>query len=445
MTAPPAGKRLYASWRRDLLLVGVLALAVRALFALAIGDTYDYDEFVLLLLARDYAHGAVPYHTFMFFHPPGALVILRVMQPLLEHWWQAGRALSVLVDTATTCLVWRIGALLYERRGGLAAGLLYAFSPIALISAARIGQDPLITLLGTAGLAALLLLPGRTGAMAAGVCLGLAIWIKYPAVYFLPVYVAAAPRRTPYFLPAAAVAGLAAVAPFLGHAHDYLFQTVTFQRTRWVMKDSLRAETTLLYWLAANLVAVVALFRVRAPAWLFLGFILGGLFALPSQVYYHYFVPVVPFAALLGAQLLRDHLKALTACGLLLCAGWAVLIDLGGPAPLYVTAAHLSDIQPTIRLLDRRTPVNRPILADRLEYAYLSGRPALADYFWNIGVLVRAPYLERRVHRASAVVLSFGASSGYPRGFLNYLDARYPRVYTPANDVWLVHPGRTRQ
>jgi 4-amino-4-deoxy-L-arabinose transferase-like glycosyltransferase len=432
---------MLSSPRRDLLAIFCLALVVRGLFAIAIGDTYDYDEFVVLLLARDFSTGAVPYHSFMFFHPPGILVILRGLQPVLQHWWQAARLLSVLADSSTAAAVYSISRTLYDRRGAAAAGIVYVFSPVALVSSARAGQDPLITFLGVAGLLALLRFPGISGGLVAGICLGLALWIKYPALYFLPVYVLASPRRSPYVIPVAAAVALAGVAPFLGHPHAFLFQTVTFQRTRWIMQTDVRVETTVLYWLVVNVLAVVAVLRRRFPAWLYAGFLLGGLFVLTSQVYYHYFVPVAPFAALLAARLVADRFRLLLAAGAILCLAWAALIDVGGPSPLYVTAAHLSAIRPTVALLDARTRPSEPVLADRLEYAYLAHRPALADYFWNIGVLVRAGYLERRVRRAGAVVLSYGASSGYPRGFLTYLDARYPRNRTRANTVWLVPHG----
>jgi len=49
--------------------------------------------------------------------------------------------------------------------------------------------------------------------------------------------------------------------------------------------------------------AVLALRRGRQPLWLLGGFGLGGAFVFASQSYYHYFVPVISFAALLAAPL----------------------------------------------------------------------------------------------------------------------------------------------
>lgn len=427
---------------RDLLIVLACALGLRLAFALLTADTYDYDEFVILLLGRDYAHGAVPYHDFQFFHPPGVLVLFRQLEPLTSLWWPVGRALTLLVDSATAGLVWYLGGRLYERRVALAAGLLYALSPLALVSAVRVGQDPLITFLGVAGLA--LLLSGRSHrrAVLAGAFLGVAIWIKYPALVLLPVYVLAAPRRTPSWLAGGVLALALAFAPFAAQWHQLYDATITFQRSRWLMPLDQRLETAALFWLLVNPLALVGLIRHRYPAWLVAGFGVGGIFALTSQVYYHYFVPEVPFAALLGApvaaRLAPRTPRLLVAASLALAGAWAAVIDLGGPSPLYVTAAHLSDINRTIQLLDRTTRPTDRVLADRFEYPYLARRPSLLHYFWNIGLLVDARYLERHVQQAGAVVLSYGASSGYPAGFTQYLDARYHRrVDTAANTVWL--------
>ena len=82
--------------------VFLAALSLRLLFGRLVGDTYDYDEFVLLLLARDFAHGAVPYRDFMFFHPPGVLVILSVLHPLVSLWWPIARKRGPDADFAAS-------------------------------------------------------------------------------------------------------------------------------------------------------------------------------------------------------------------------------------------------------------------------------------------------------------------------------------------------------
>ncbi len=439
--------RLAARIPRDALIVAGTALLARLLFAILIGGTYDYDEFVVLLLGRDLSHGAVAYRDFMFFHPPGILVLLRLLQPVISLWWPAARLVSVVADASTAVLVWIIARRLFDARAALAGGLLYAFSPLALTSSARIGQDPLITLLGIAGLALLITSTSRRAALGAGALLGLAIWVKYPAAYFLPIYLLAAPRRFHYFVPAAAVSFGLLLLPFHDQLSLIYSQTVTFQRTRWTMDTGTRTGTVLLYWLALNLPALIGLRQTRRPLWLMAGFLMGSLFILPSQVYYHYFVPIVPFAALLGAgpiaRVVRWNRWKPVIVAAVVLGLWTTIIDLGGNSPLFVTAARLSSIQPTISLLRSQTGKGQPVLGDRFEYAYLAGRPALRHYFWNVGVLVDAPYLERSAGRSGAIVLSHGASSGYPAGFLHWLDHRYLRIETPATTIWLTKDRAT--
>jgi hypothetical protein len=429
-------------------MVVAFALSLRLLFLALTADTYDYDEFVLLLLARDFSHGSIPYHDFMFFHPPGALVILRALEPLTHFWWPSARIFTVLVDTGTAVMVWRTALQIYDRRTALLAGLLYGLSPLALVSAVRIGQDPLITALGVLGLMLLVTRHSWIWGGIAGVCLGLAIWIKYPALYFLPAYVLAAPRRAVIVMPAAAAALVASLVPFHAEWGALFQQSVTFQRTRYLMDDDQRWRTTILYWLAANPVAVAAIPFVSAPFWVVAGFGLGGIFVFTSQVYYHYFVPVVPFAALLGAPLLaRIGTRAaagIGVAGLATCLLWGLLINRSGSRPLYVTAAHFSSIRPTIDLLRAHTTAGESVLADHDEYAYLVDRQQLAHYFWDVGVLVDAHYLERRISGANAVVLSYGASSGYPAGFVDFLNSRYVRTDTGATSVWFV-PANARR
>src|SRR5690348_12893218 len=118
MAAPATQEKMSSAERAPVLApalgVFALALCLRLVFGLLIYDTYDYDEFVLLLLARDFAHGSVPYTGFMFFHPPGALVLLRGLEPLITMWWPAARFAMETVDSITAALVWWIGCRVFD-------------------------------------------------------------------------------------------------------------------------------------------------------------------------------------------------------------------------------------------------------------------------------------------------------------------------------------------
>jgi hypothetical protein len=423
------------------------ALGLRVLFALLTAGTYEPDEFVLLALGNRFAHGAVPYRDFMFFHPPGALVLYRALQPLIALWWPLARVFSLLVDSVTAALVWKIGLALYGRRGGLAAGLVYGASPLALISAVRVGQDPLITFLGVAGLALLVTQRSTRAAVLAGACLGIAVWIKYPALLFLPVYVLAAPRRAAVTVLAAVVSGAIVFAPFAPTAHALIQQTVVWQRNRYPMPLDIRVAHDAVFWLLLNPLAIPGLLARRAPLWVIAGFLLGGLFVLTPDVYYHYLVPIVPFAALLAAAfldrtgawfrrvLLAAGLAATVLCGLLLASA-------GNDVRQLVTAARFAWVRPVVQILDRSPAARAGVLADRFEYAYLAGRPDASTYFWDLRTEVTAARLERYLPRIALVVETTGHGPGFPDGFVAYLRSHHYRpVHTIFANVWVRRQG----
>src|SRR5207302_1506072 len=119
---------------RDPLAVFGLALGLRLVFSLLMANTYARDEFVYLALGRDVAHGAIPYRDFSFFHPPGILVVLALLDPLVGLWWPLARIADILIDSVTASLVWYLAAHRYSRPAGFAAGALYAVNPIALLA-----------------------------------------------------------------------------------------------------------------------------------------------------------------------------------------------------------------------------------------------------------------------------------------------------------------------
>jgi 4-amino-4-deoxy-L-arabinose transferase-like glycosyltransferase len=446
-----------AFWQ-DAFTILAAALLLRLLFAVLTADTYDPDEFVVLALSRDLAHGAVPYQSFTFFHPPGALVLFRVLQPLTALWWPAARGFILLVDCASALLVWRIGCRLFDRRTALLAGLIYAASPIPLLAAVRIGQDSIITALGLLGLLLLLSQRSAWGAAGAGLCLGLAFWFKYPAVLFLPVYALAAPRRIHIVLGSAVLAVLALFAPFATHLSQLYHQSIGWQAFGRGREDFLhRAAAVGAFMLALNPLAALAVlrsalagFRRLAPAvwsvpiWVPAGFAMGACFLVSAQVYYHYFVPIVPFAALLGAPVLARMLRTLPR--LVIAGGAAILGCWAGALNLGITRDGLGElslgsIRPAVQLVERSTGRNQPVLTDQFEYAYLAQRPSASEYFWDMQATTSARLLEHELRSGDAVVATYENTS-YPAGFVPYLESRhYPEVHTPAATIWFIPDG----
>lgn len=430
-------------------MVALWALGLRIVFALLTSNTYDPDEFVILVLSRDWTSSVIPYRDFMFFHPPGMLLLFRVLTPLTAWWWPSARVFVLLVDTVTAVMVWRLGTLLYSRRTALAAGLLYGASPLALVCAVRIGQDPIITALGVGGLLLLLSTRSHAGSVLAGVCLGLAVCIKYPAVLFLPVYLLAAPRRAWIAGLTAVAVGLIALIPFVPELHSLYQQTVTWQVVRHAPIDLWhRFGSVAVFWLLFNPLAVLALAKGRKPLWLLSGFAFGGVFLFASQSYYHYFVPMLPFGALLAApiaaRVIRIRPRTTAAVAVVLVVGWAFDINSGtGPLSLFITASHLSSVQTTAQALDRWTSPRTPVLTDQFEYAFLARRKPVNHYFWNMNGVVPARVLENRLPSEGAVVVTERVARTYPLGFTNYLaHQRYVHIQSGNTQIWLLVPVR---
>jgi hypothetical protein len=205
----------------------------------------------------------------------------------------------------------------------------------------------------------------------------------------------------------------------------------------------MRVTTTVIFWLLVNPFAVAAILKGRQPLWLVLGFLSGGVFLFGSSTYSHYFVPVAPFAALLGAvlaaRLVRTSPRVTLLGALAITVGWAVAVLTVVSDRGYVIATRFSDVRPVIQLIDRSTRPGAPILANRFEYAYLGGRTSVADYFWNEHDVVDARYLERRLKPGSAVILQPRSDRGsYPRGFTAYLNAHFVRLQIRRTAIWLI-------
>ncbi len=433
---------------RDACIVFVCAIGLRLAFAALTADTYDPDEFVVLALSRDVSLGAVPYRDFVFFHPPGVLEFFGVLQPVIRLWWPLARAMMLLIDSCTAVMVWRIGTLVYGRRGGIAAGLVYGASPVALLASVRIGQDPIITALGVAGL--LILLSSKKGAAAtvAGICIGLALWFKYPALLFLPVYLVAAPRRAAPML--AGMLGTIAVefAPSVHQLGALYADSVNWQLFHRTHTDFVRRVAAVLsFWLVLNPLSLPAALRRRHPAWILTGFAMGGIFFFSSEVYYHYFVPIVPFAALLAGPLLASALNRarllVVTTGVLTLGLWAGALNVS-IVEQGLGILRLSTMNAAVQVLDRTTTRQERVLTDQFEYAYLAQRTPITDYFWDMRDETGARSLEQRLPSTAAVVVTAGADPSYPSGFLRDVQARgYTRIQTRAATVWLAPVARS--
>lgn len=426
----------------DALAVLGLALGLRLAFSLLMAGTFDNDEFVYLALGRQVAQGAVPYRDFAFFHPPGILAVLAALNPLTALWWPLVRLADAVIDSLTAVLVWRAGRHLFDRRTALAAGVLYAVNPVALVAAVRVDQEAPMMALGMAALVILLTTRSRPAALVAGACLAAACWIKYPMVLYLPLAALAARRSLIPVVAGFTAATIALFAPYAGELHPLYNDTIRWQLVgRYPTPISLRLLTAGIFWVLVNPFAVVGLVRRQAPLWVILGYLSGAVFLIPANTYPHYFMLAAPFAALLGApaaaRLVRLPRAVLVGACLALLGLWRVGVAALSGQPAFIPANTFAATVPAVRLIDRVTPPGTPMVSDQMQYSYLAHRPEIDQYFWDAPTLVSARRLEHGLTSRSVAVLA-GAWYYFPPGLMAYLDAHGTHRYLGQTQVWLL-------
>ena len=414
------------------------ALALASAFAIVTRATFDYDEFVVLMLGKAIAHGLTPYRDFTFFHPPGIILVLALMNPLIQHSWLWGRLPSVVMDAATCSLVYLIAIRLYRRQSvAIVAGLLCASSPIMLITGTRIFQDDYVGFFGLLALYLLLISPSRRFAVLAGISLALAFMFKFPAVLIGPAcLVLAGKRRSPYVVGAAIVAVGILLIPLLPELPKFISDTVLFQTGRSAQPLTAKFIGIVVFFVVLQPLGFFGLFTRPRHIWLIVAYLSAFLYLLTPQVYYHYIEAFVPFASILGAAYLgslpklnpRALLPAAAAGALAVTALWTGLVywggNYGGQGTLHMTLALLSSEQDVIRYVERIVPPNGTVLDDRPEVVYVAKRQNLDDYFWNVSDIENYTDLLAGTLKIKYVVHSYGSSSGFPSGFLEFLDRK---------------------
>lgn len=410
-----------------LLLAGVYALVTRA--------TFDYDEFVVLMLGKALANGSTPYRDFTFFHPPGILVVLALLNPLIQHSWLWGRVPSIVLDAGTCSLAYLIANRLYRRETvALAAGLLCASSPIMLITGTRIFQDDYVGFFGLLAVYLLLINPTRRFAVFAGICLGVAFFFKFPAVLIGPAcLMLAGKRRAGYLVGAAVVAVLVLIIPLAPEIPKFIADTIGFQTGRSSQPLQIKFLGVVLGLIVLQPLGFFGLFTKPRHPWLVVAYLSAFLYLLTPQVYYHYLEAFVPFASILGAAYLgslprlnpRALVPAVAAGALALTALWTGLVywgaQDGGQVPLHMTVALLSSEKQMISYVEKIVPPGGAVLDDRPEVAYVARRQNLDEYFWNISDIENYTDLIAGTLKIRYIVHSYGSSSGFPAGFLEFL------------------------
>jgi hypothetical protein len=414
------------------------ALVLAGVFDFIARGAYDFDEFVYLLLGHAIASGRVPYRDFLFYHPPGIVMTMAVLDPLIRQWWAWGRAISLVLSAGTSCLVYLVARRILTRPYALIAGLICASSPIMLATGTRILPDVYVMFFT---FLAVYLLSARTTtpfAALAGIAFGIAIAYKYPSVLILPACcLVAGRRRWPVFVGATIVTAAALFAPFLPELHQLYEDTVVFQSSRYQYPLGIRILSVLLYGVLLQPLAIFGIWTKPTRWWLIAGYASGIVYIGTSQVYYHYMLPIVPFGAILGATYLaslraidlKKLIPAAAIAALSITVVWAVILEYTpGFTPFRITSAQTANLTPVIDFILRHTSSTEQILDDRPDLPVLSYRQNCGFYFWSDAQVETAQQLWPCLYKRHYIIHFYSGGDGYPVALLDGtfgIDARW--------------------
>lgn len=436
-------------WKQAGLVFGI-ALALRLVYAAITRGTYDFDEFVYLLLGRAMADGRLPYRDFLFYHPPATLALVALLNPLVSHWWVWMRIVTMAIDAGTCTLVYLITSRFWMLHVAFVAALLCASSPLMLTTGTRVMPDVYVAFCGTLAIYCLLRARDVRWSILAGVAFGLSVVFKYPAGLLLPACLILAwrrPRGVLAFLGAAGLTVTAVFLPLLPEWHAVLTDTVFFQTGRGSEPLTTRLGSLILFAILLQPLAVFGLFVRPYRAWLLVAYLAVFAYLLAPQVYYHYLSPIVPFGSILGGVYLgrirgltpRFLMRTASAGAVALTLLWSAIIAAGGTGPLHITVASLAYEQSIEQYISSSVPLHGLLLQDRPEGVYLTDRRNLDEYFWNDAAVMSPQQLQQGLLRLRYVILTFGPATGYPPGFSNWIDARYCRKLLSAGFAYDLH------
>ncbi len=221
--ATPATEPAGFPWTWGLALA-VLAFAVRAIVASQLGKTALFqqpqlDSFEFLAWAQSIARGEL-YRWLAATHGPGYPYFLGALLSLLGGSVQAARMAQAALGAGLCVLTAALATRVFDRRAGLAAGILLAlYGPLVYVEVSLLAEGLFLFLLTLA--LYLLVRPGYSipRAAAAGALLGLAAVVRATALPLMPAFAALIllwPRRWPRQAAAwMALAWLAVVGPIL--------------------------------------------------------------------------------------------------------------------------------------------------------------------------------------------------------------------------------------
>ena len=219
---------------------GIAALAFLLRFGIVLfshggpGGIYGYDAGVYYSAADALTFGRVPYHDFIFLHPPGLMLVLTPFAALgrltTDHaGYITANVFFNLLAALSAVLVWRIASLWgFTRRAALMGGLFYAGWWGAISAEVGLRLEPLGSVVFLIGLYQLTRRRPLLAGLAFGAVCCVKIWWTAPVLLVLIWHLARRERRATGARLVAGV-GLAAAAitgPFLALAGSEMTRRV---------------------------------------------------------------------------------------------------------------------------------------------------------------------------------------------------------------------------
>lgn len=439
------------AWLRDpwIWLVALVSLATIALSTNTLAVQLDRDEGAFLAVAQRILHGGVPYRDVFDHKGPGIYYylagVLAVTSPLsLLQRILVARVGVVIVDLISGLGIFILGRRWWSREVGLLAALFW-FLAVPLYNGDQFFTEPFAVAPAVWALVAAERWPRLRGAFISGLLIALGSIFKQTAILVLPgaavVSLAAAapvgawwrPTRQSFLLLGALIAGLVlpwmiVVAAFaLAGGLVPMLQQVVLDSLVHYPPDSLHWIATVVLegldgfrvmWLAAAVTMVVGVVRwimrrrVSSPGAIALASSIV-LMAMPFRVhaYSHYFLQLVPAAALLAAvglmavlntsylavtlqDAMSSTLNVAASKGTMLAPAFLaalVLVGMNRPLPTRQWSDSYPHLEAQLQVgewIDSYTPPGASLLVLPAEpgYYYLANRTSDTSYVYLLPV-----------------------------------------------------------
>lgn len=411
------------AWGVDDVCRGLLLAAV-ALHVVGLFEGIQADAGAFLTIASGLTDGRLPYIDYYDHKPPGIYLTYAAALAVYPSVFSA-KVLVLVANLLTAAIVKDVGEALASARVGLVGAVVFLLASFVYVGP-RLLTEPFVGLFGVLALWLLVVRPyGRpVTTVLAGAAVGVAGLYKQPGVLFVVPALLFCLRSDParsrrrravdvlalavgVAVPHALVVGWAVSRGFLDEFVYWVYLTNLpgqtyggFGPLGLVSRHAVHVAKAPLFWLLAVAGAASAVGRPDRSDWLLVGgFVAAAAVPLALRSYHHYFLQVVPFAALFVAFGARELVREVDPARLtrrMRTVGLVTVVVLLLPTA-YMTAFHVLSVgvgddvfddQRAGAYLSAHTEEGERILAlpFRPKHYFLSGREPPSKNLYYIDV-----------------------------------------------------------